>query len=167
MWDENGLLTVTGGKLTTFRLIALDVLKAARSRFPNLPQTDSSLPVLNPVDVGILDPLAIQSARGSRRKSVSDRVGMLREDTRRRLLGYYAADAPNLVEAAKEGELKPIPGTTLLWAELRWAARSEAVMHLDDLLLRRVRLGLLLPQGSRAYLPRGAADLQTRAGLGR
>jgi glycerol-3-phosphate dehydrogenase len=34
-----------------------------------------------------------------------------------------------------------------LWAELRWAARSEAVLHLDDILLRRVRLGLLLPRG--------------------
>jgi len=39
------------------------------------------------------------------------------------------------------------------WAELRWAARDEGVVHLDDLLLRRVRLGLLLRQGGEAYLP--------------
>jgi glycerol-3-phosphate dehydrogenase len=42
-----------------------------------------------------------------------------------------------------------IPNTNVLWAELRWAARSEGVVHLDDLLLRRVRLGLLLAAGRR------------------
>jgi len=36
---------------------------------------------------------------------------------------------------------------------LRWAARAEAVSHLDDLLLRRVRLGLLLPGGGVRHLP--------------
>jgi glycerol-3-phosphate dehydrogenase len=40
--------------------------------------------------------------------------------------------------------IEPLPG---LWAELAWAAENEAVVHLDDLLLRRVRLGLLLPKG--------------------
>jgi glycerol-3-phosphate dehydrogenase len=34
-----------------------------------------------------------------------------------------------------------------LWAELRWAARSEGVVHLDDLLARRVRLNINLPGG--------------------
>jgi glycerol-3-phosphate dehydrogenase len=34
IWEENGLITVTGGKLTTFRLIALDMLKAVRQRIP-------------------------------------------------------------------------------------------------------------------------------------
>jgi glycerol-3-phosphate dehydrogenase len=41
-----------------------------------------------------------------------------------------------------------------LWAELRWAARDEGVVHLDDLLLRRVRLGLLLPQGGLSIMER-------------
>ena len=36
-------------------------------------------------------------------------------------------------------------GSIALWSELRLAARSEAVVTLADLLLRRVRLGLLLP----------------------
>ena len=42
---------------------------------------------------------------------------------------------------------RTIPGTETLWAELRWAARAEAVVHLEDLLLRRTRLGLLLRGG--------------------
>jgi glycerol-3-phosphate dehydrogenase len=62
-----------------------------------------------------------------------------------------------LVAAARPGELDRVPGAATLWAELRWAARSEAVVHLDDLLLRRTRLGLLLPQGGQAVLERTAA----------
>jgi glycerol-3-phosphate dehydrogenase len=31
LWNENGLITVTGGKLTTFRIMAHDTLRAARS----------------------------------------------------------------------------------------------------------------------------------------
>jgi glycerol-3-phosphate dehydrogenase len=54
---------------------------------------------------------------------------------------------------AHSGELESIPGTQTLWAEVRWAAHAEGVVHLDDLLLRRVRLGLLLPDGARAHLP--------------
>ena len=36
VWQEAGLLTVTGGKLTTFRLIALDALKAVREDLPEI-----------------------------------------------------------------------------------------------------------------------------------
>ena len=38
-------------------------------------------------------------------------------------------------------------------AELRWACRAEDVLSLDDLLLRRTRLGLLLRDGAEAILP--------------
>ena len=31
--------------------------------------------------------------------------------------------------------------------ELRWIAANESIQHLDDLLLRRTRVGLLLEQG--------------------
>jgi glycerol-3-phosphate dehydrogenase len=49
--------------------------------------------------------------------------------------------------ASSDQELQPIEGTIYLWAELRQAARTEGVVHLDDLLMRRVRLGLLAPGG--------------------
>jgi len=135
IWEEGGLLTVTGGKLTTFRLIAQDAIKAVRNRLPGLPELKRNLPVLAPVDVNLPDD------------------GHLNEAARRRLLGRYGALAPALTAAAHPGELDPIPGTKTLWAELRWAARSEQVCHLDDLLLRRTRLGLLLPQGGSAIFP--------------
>ncbi len=83
---------------------------------------------------------------------------------RRRLIGRYGADVTHLIAAAQPGELTPIPGTPLLWAELRWAARDEGVVHLDDLLLRRVRLGLLLRRGGETYLPAIRAICQPELG---
>jgi glycerol-3-phosphate dehydrogenase len=71
-----------------------------------------------------------------------------------RLLGRYGAEAPDLVAAGRDGDLEQIKGTPSLWAELRWAARAEGAVHLDDLLLRRVRLGLTLPQGGLPWIDR-------------
>jgi glycerol-3-phosphate dehydrogenase len=135
IWEEHGLFTVTGGKLTTFRLIALDLLKAIRDRIPELPEPRGDMPVLNPID---------QQLPG---------CDDLREACRRRLLGRYGSEALALVEAAHPGEMEAIPGTDYLWAELRWSARSEGVCHLDDLMLRRTRLGLILPHGAESLLP--------------
>ena len=52
--------------------------------------------------------------------------------------------------------VRKLSGTRIqrLNSELRWAARTEGVEHLDDLMLRRTRLGLLLPEGGRAQLER-------------
>jgi glycerol-3-phosphate dehydrogenase len=47
---------------------------------------------------------------------------------------------------------------------LRWAARAEGVVHLDDLLLRRVRLGLLLPHGGVTHLDRIRSIAQPELG---
>ncbi|MDI7275923.1 MAG: FAD-dependent oxidoreductase, partial [Anaerolineae bacterium] len=86
IWQEGGLLTVTGGKLTTFRPIALDALKAARAHLPGLPAPDRRAPVLNPVDLPLPGADHLDQAQ------------------RRRLLGRYGSDAPALVAAARPGE---------------------------------------------------------------
>ncbi len=136
IWEENGLLTVTGGKLTTFRRIALDALRRMRHRIPEIPSLDDSVPALDPVDPDLLDGVALD------------------ESKRKRLLGRFGAKAPDAVSVARHGELERIPGTETLWVELRWAARAEQVRHLDDLLLRRTRVGLQLPHGAVELLPR-------------
>jgi glycerol-3-phosphate dehydrogenase len=136
VWEERGLLTVTGGKLTTFRLLALDVLKAVGHRLPDLPAVNERASVLDAVDLDLPG---------------AEHLG---EPVRRRLLGRYGAEAPALVVAAHPGELDAVPGTQTLWAELRWAARAEGVVHLDDLLLRRVRLGHLLAEGGKSIMSR-------------
>jgi glycerol-3-phosphate dehydrogenase len=135
VWEENGLFTVTGGKLTTFRLIALDVLKAIRHHLPEMPEPSDEMPVLNQID---------QYLPG---------CDDLRDACRKRLLGRYGADAIELVNVAHPGEMDVIPGTDYLWAELRWSCLAEGVCHLDDLLLRRTRLGLILPRGGESILP--------------
>lgn len=146
VWQENGLLTVTGGKLTTFRRIALDTINAVKEKFPDLDEMVRDVPVLNKVD------LSLPELKG---------IG---EEKRKRLLGRYGADVPDLVNAAKSGELEYIPNTETMWAELRWGARAEGVVHLDDLLLRRVRLGILVSQGAYEYLQRIRSICQIELG---
>ena len=144
-WEEAGLLTVTGGKLTTFDAVARDALATLKPRFVGRTLGAAGLDAGTPP----LDPLP------EARSVIDDELALLPPALRRRLAGRHGADAPALVEAAADRhELEPIPGTPDPWAALRWAARAEGVMHLDDLLLRRVRLGLLMPGGGAAHLAR-------------
>lgn len=145
VWMEQGLLTVTGGKLTTFRLIALDALRRLESLLPPPNPTQPDAPVLAPSL-----PLPVQ--------------GGLATQQRQRLQGHYGPLAGAVVAAAQAGELSTIPGTETLWVELRWAARTEAVVHLQDLLLRRTRLGLLLRGGGMEHLARIRAICQGELG---
>ncbi len=144
LWDESGLLTIAGGKLTTFRLMALQALRAARDRLPHQPHFAARQRILDPIETTLIADLDPGVAL--------------------RLFGRYGVDTLNLLEAATADELRPIENTPALWAELRWAARDEGVVHLDDLLLRRVRLGLLLPQGGLAYIERIRSIAQPELG---
>ena len=71
-----------------------------------------------------------------------------------RLAARYGYRARELSRHATQAELQTVPGTQTLWLELRVAAQHEAVLHLDDLLLRRTRLGILLPRGGLDHLAR-------------
>ncbi len=141
VWKDGRVVSVSGGKLTTLRLIALDVLKEAREELPEY-EVDKKAPVFSITDPGISSLASEQMAH--------------------RLAGFYGRDAAEIIGAAKvhggAEDLEPIPGTHTCWAELRWQAASEAVVHLDDLLLRRSRLGLLLKNGGLDLLP----DLKER-----
>ena len=81
-----------------------------------------------------------------------------------RLLGRYGAQAPELIRSAAADELTSIGASPSLWAELRWAARAEGVVHLDDLLLRRVRLGIIAPQGGLPLMDRIRSIAQPELG---
>lgn len=145
VWQENGLLTVTGGKLTTFRLIALDALKHAAPLLPGWHDDLRPRPVFSE-SVALPDSLQMPRLQ------------------RQRLQGRYGRHASTLLEHARPGELEAIPGTETAWAELRWAARAEAVMHLEDLLLRRTRLGLQLREGGAHLMQRIRAICQPELG---
>ncbi|MFN2125282.1 MAG: glycerol-3-phosphate dehydrogenase/oxidase [Candidatus Promineifilaceae bacterium] len=135
IWNEDGLITVTGGKLTTFRVIAEEVIEEVRLQFTGLPPFDMEAPIFDPVD------------------ELESMPQNLEAGSVRRLQGRYGANTQYLLDAAEPGELSPINDqTNILWAELRWGARAEGIVHLDDLLLRRVRMGLVLEQGGAEYL---------------
>ncbi len=144
VWVDDGLLTVTGGKLTTFRVIALDALRHAQAMLP-----------------GWHDPLKARPIFAQNRGGCGIR---LRGAQRQRIEGRYGAHSGALLDAAQPGELELIPGTQTLWAELRWAARAEAVLRLEDLLLRRTRLGLQLRGGGADYMHRIRAIAQPELG---
>ena len=48
---------------------------------------------------------------------------------------------------AQPKELTRVENLDTFWAELKFNARFGMVEHLDDLMLRRTRLGMLLPNG--------------------
>jgi len=143
VWDDAGLITVTGGKLTTFRLIALDALHAAAKYFPKIDASDTKAPVFR--QVGMIDTTY----------PVSDL---------KRLKGRFGFYAGQFLSEAEKAELDAIPQLDTLWAELRWAARYEQVEHLDDLLLRRTRIGLLMPEGGSSLLLHVRAVCQVELG---
>jgi glycerol-3-phosphate dehydrogenase len=144
-----GLVSVAGGKLTTFRAIALDTLRVAQQQLPGWRDSLAPCRIYDPV------PLPPQPPQPARRLPTA---------TLRRLAGRYGVQAQALLDAARAGECDTIAGTETLWAELRWAARAEAVEHLDDLLLRRTRIGLLLRGGGEDHLARIRAICQPELG---
>lgn len=145
VWDEQGLITITGGKLTTFRRMALDTLRLA-APYLNLravPRPRASFFSPAPAEVAAPD---------------------LDFETLAYLAGRLGPDLPQFLAEMPPAEWQPIPTLPNVWAEVRWAARHEGVVHLEDLLLRRVRLGLLLPNGGMDHLDRIRALVQTELG---
>ena len=110
VWVKDGVVTVSGGKLTTFRIIALDALHAA----------------------GLIDESGLRRAK-------RDRSAMYR----------HTLDAP----AGLGAPLAALPDGQQLLGQLQWVLDNEMVVHLDDLLLRRTRIGNLISNGGRNQLP--------------
>jgi glycerol-3-phosphate dehydrogenase len=136
IWVDHGLVTIAGGKLTTYRRVALDVIKAAQPFLPPVERPSPDSPGFTPIE------------------PAPPSLGDLDEVTWLRLWSRYGHGVHTLVENARAEDLLPIAGTTTLWAELPYAAKHEWVRHLEDLMLRRVRIGLLLPDGGQEHLSR-------------
>ena len=127
MWSAPGLVGLSGGKLTTFRVQARAVLaEVARQR------AEFSQAV---ADVVFDSPEQIHSVP-------------------RRIAGRLGSALPEFIASMPSSECAPVGATPYWWAELRWALRHEAVRHLDELLLRRTRLGLVSRAGGAAYMDR-------------
>lgn len=136
IWNEEGLLTVTGGKMTTFRIIAMDALKAAQAVLGPVREIEKKQNVLD-------EPIRTDYHHET-----------LSPKTMRRLTGRYGNPVHELIAESDTPDLEIIPGTKTIWAELKWVSAREMVQHLDDLLLRRSRIGMLLKEGGKEQLPR-------------
>jgi glycerol-3-phosphate dehydrogenase len=147
IWQQAGLLTVSGGKLTTFRIIAEQVLsklvteiKATQPLFEKHLQRQISLPIFNKV---------------AERSSLNSSLGyQLPPHIHNKLIGCYGLLAEAFIIQSPIKTLTPVSYSNFLWAELIWALKYEQVIHLDDLLLRRSRIGNVLPKGGSDFMPR-------------
>ncbi len=144
IWDENGLVTVAGGKLTIFRVMAADTLNYCSHRLPNQPKFDHRTPCF-----------------------IHPKPNSIHQETNPdwiMMAGRLGKDVNQFFQESDPENLQPILPMQEFWAELVWACKNEAVIHLDDLLLRRVRLGLLLPNGAMSELKKIQQLVQTPLG---
>jgi glycerol-3-phosphate dehydrogenase len=156
VWEERGLISTAGGKLTTFRATAEKVVDAAVKRLPEERQD-----VLGPPQTAAVSlPWrcdALELARGLKALGVSVQVahGLARR------LGALALPAA----AADREAVRPVSdGLDLCGAELVWQLRFGGVVHLEDLLLRRVRLGMWQPRLCLELAPKLRPLLRRTAG---
>lgn len=125
MWSSPGLVNITGGKLTTFRVTAREVLREAAKQVAELAPSQNQQ-VFSPQD----------------------------SKTHGRLFGRLGNAAQKLLQQFPAEASESVGQSPYSWAELRWALRHEQVVHLADLLMRRTRIGLVVKQGGQEILPR-------------
>ncbi|MFF8881593.1 glycerol-3-phosphate dehydrogenase/oxidase [Streptomyces flaveolus] len=124
--SAEGVTTVVGGKLTTYRRMAEDAVDAAVAArgLAAGPSTTAALPL-----VGAAAPHVLAALRAPRR-----------------LVRRYGTEAPAVQALAdldpRLGE-RVLPGHPVTGAELVWALRHEGALDEADLLDRRTRIGLV------------------------
>ncbi|GGK82475.1 glycerol-3-phosphate dehydrogenase/oxidase [Mangrovihabitans endophyticus] len=132
-----GLLLVAGGKYTTYRVMAADVIDRAVRRLggAHLPSRTDELPLLG------ADGYA---AAWRERQDIARRHGVT-AGVVEHLLERYGTLATHLLAmvAADPTLSAPLPGAPeYLAAEIAYASLAEGALHLDDVLTRRTRISI-------------------------
>jgi len=146
VWKNRGLITVTGGKLTTFQILAKDALKAAKPYLSKSVILQDMHPNIQP-DTNININPDINPKQKLEKQNLDGIWNNLSKEIKERLTGRYGIKGCQRISQYDESLFAGIGNTKFLWAELLYAAQYEDIRHLSDLLLRRVRIGLLLPRG--------------------
>jgi glycerol-3-phosphate dehydrogenase len=125
----DGVVSVFGGKLTTYRRMAQDAVDAV-VRLRGLragPCRTVHLPLIGAASPDVLASL----------------------EAPRRLVERYGTEAPEV--ARDPALLRPVsPGSSVTMAELVWGVTHEGALDVDDLLDRRTRIGLVPAERSAA-----------------
>lgn len=135
-----GLVSVAGGKYTTYRVMARDAIDAAVAELgrPIPASVTEHLPLVGADGyAGMVNRLEVLGEEhglpSSRITHLLNRYGSMFEDVL-----APAADDPALLE--------PMPGAAgYLRAEILYGATHEGALHLDDLLARRTRISIEEP----------------------
>jgi len=132
-----GLFTIAGGKYTTYRVMAEDVITEATSAFATPPgQTTTDQIPLHGADgweERWQGRSALGGAHGVDEATVTHLLRRHGSDTES-ILALGTSD-PALLETVD-------PGAPYLRAEVVWAVEREGALHLDDVLTRRTRLSI-------------------------
>lgn len=158
IWYEHGLLSVAGGKLTTWRTTAEEAVDAVIERLPESRARHTEPCATKGTPLAGLAPRDL-----SERLKIVHGLQPVVADGMARRLGNLAWTACDLV--TRQRDLQPLDDQAdVTAAEIRAHLRYAAVVHLEDLLLRRVRLGLWDPDAAVALLPRLRPLLRTEMG---
>lgn len=144
---SSGMITITGGKLTTWRRMAKQVVdRLVEREAREAPCRTGEIPLGAPVDLGDLP--VVEGVDESARQSLADRYG------------HAASEVLEIAAASPELAEPIVPGLPDLLAEAVQAARREQARSLADVLLRRTRLGLI---AARELLDEEAAAVRSVA----
>jgi glycerol-3-phosphate dehydrogenase len=156
--DDAGIVRISGGKYTTYRVMARDTIDAALGpdEAKRRPSATEELPLAGAATRESLGALATSIARQT---GLSDQVS-------RRLVDRHGSQALEVVALGRQLDLlRPLaPDIDHLEAEVAWAARDELAGSLDDVLARRMRLAQERSDHGGAVAPRVAAILGAELG---
>ena len=135
--SASGLITVAGGKYTTYRVMAKDAIDEAVRELP------SRVPESCTHEIGVVGADGYAAAWNLRERT-ADAAG-LHVSRVEHLLSRYGTLAKEVIELIRaRPELgEPIDGAeSYLRAEAYYAASHEGALHLDDVLTRRTRISI-------------------------
>jgi glycerol-3-phosphate dehydrogenase len=161
--ESNGVVRIGGGKYTTYRVMARDVIDAvvgvdaARTR----PSRTSDWRLVGSADAGAQARIAAELETIP--AVIAAGTGVVAQ-----LVSRYGTESPAVVALGAELDLlRPLlPGRAFLEVEIAWAARHELALSLDDVLSRRTRLSPELADRGASVAPRVAAILGAELGWG-
>jgi glycerol-3-phosphate dehydrogenase len=168
--DASGLVRISGGKYTTYRVMARDVVDASlgRTEAKRRKSATADLPLIGAAPRDELAQVAASLERPLRDAAAAIGDGKATWPVRiaRRLADRYGREAPEVMALANELDLaEPLgEGVDHLMAEVAWAARHELALSIDDVLARRMRLAQELPDRGAAIAPMVASVLGDELG---
>ena len=161
--EPNGVVRIGGGKYTTYRVMARDVVDAALGRevAARRPSATTGHRLVGAADRPALDRIVAELA-------TVEAVANAHPDAAARLVARHGTQAPAVVALGAElDRLRPlVPGRPFLEAEVVWAVRHELALSLDDVLSRRLRLSPELADRGVAVAPRVGAIMAAELGWG-